>query len=227
MNYTQSPNFSVDAGTGHRFHDATLPIPTVWSSDDANQLIWSLMEVVLASGSAPKSFNRADPSSYGVLLTALKQLFQSRPGQVAFFGMTAAPSGWLKANGAAVSRTAYSELFAAIGTTFGIGDGATTFNLPDLRGRFPRGLDDGRGVDPGRSLGSDQGDAIRNIWGEFAAVQTGTWTSGAFTTAAGGQNGSDTGGEWRNFIRFDASRQVPTAAENRPTNVALLACIKY
>ena len=71
---------------------------------------------------------------------------------------TSLPTGWLKANGAAVSRTTYSNLFAAIGTTYGVGDGSTTFNIPDLRGEFIRGWDDGRGVDSGRTLGSWQDD---------------------------------------------------------------------
>ena len=77
-------------------------------------------------------------------------------GMVAHFATSAAPTGWLKANGAAISRTAYAALFAAIGTTFGVGDGFNTFNLPDLRGEFVRGLDDGRGVDSGRGLGTAQ-----------------------------------------------------------------------
>ena len=67
-----------------------------------------------------------------------------------------APSGYLLANGSAVSRTTYSALFSAIGTTWGIGDGSTTFNLPDARGQFLRGLDNGRGVDPSRALGTTQ-----------------------------------------------------------------------
>lgn len=57
-------------------------------------------------------------------------------GTVAHFAMNSAPSGWIKANGAAVSRTVYAELFAAIGTTYGVGNGSTTFNVPDLRGEF-------------------------------------------------------------------------------------------
>ncbi len=77
-------------------------------------------------------------------------------GQVGYFAMTSAPAGWLKANGAAVSRETYAALFAAIGTSFGVGDGSTTFNLPDLRGEFLRGWDDGRGVDNGRVFGSIQ-----------------------------------------------------------------------
>jgi microcystin-dependent protein len=66
--------------------------------------------------------------------------------------MAAAPSGWLKANGAGVNRTTYAALFAAIGTVYGVGDGTTTFNVPDLRGEFIRGLDDARGIDASRVL---------------------------------------------------------------------------
>ncbi|WP_390895807.1 tail fiber protein [Neisseria elongata] len=69
------------------------------------------------------------------------------------FAMQSAPTGWLKADGSAVSRTQYPVLFAAIGTTFGVGDGRTTFNLPDLRGEFVRGWGDSRGVDRGRAFG--------------------------------------------------------------------------
>lgn len=56
-------------------------------------------------------------------------------GTVVSYAGSAAPQGWLVADGSAVSRSTYSELFAAIGTTYGSGDGATTFNVPDLRGR--------------------------------------------------------------------------------------------
>lgn len=80
---------------------------------------------------------------------------EMRPaGESAFFAMATAPAGWLKENGAAYSRTAYAALFAAIGTTYGAGDGSTTFNVPDSRARFKRPLDEGKGLDPGRVIGS-------------------------------------------------------------------------
>ena len=72
------------------------------------------------------------------------------------------PSGYSLCDGGAISRTANPKLFAAIGTTYGAGDGSTTFNKPDLRGVVPRGLDDGRGLDTGRALGSYQADALLN-----------------------------------------------------------------
>lgn len=80
----------------------------------------------------------------------------SEVGKISMFARSTAPSGYLKCNGAAISRTTYAALFSAIGTTFGIGDGSTTFNIPDLRGEFIRGWDDARGVDTSRAFGSWQ-----------------------------------------------------------------------
>ena len=162
-------------------------------------------------------------------------------GAVLYFAGQTAPTGWLKANGAAVSRTAYAALFAAIGTTYGAGDGSTTFNLPDLRGEFMRGWDDGRGIDRGRAFGSAQGDAIRNITGEAKFGYDGDTVydhnAAASTSAIYYPNRkvqdtvnnmslfSNAANNWRPLV-FDASRAVPTADENRPRNIALLACIK-
>ncbi len=70
---------------------------------------------------------------------------------------TTTPLGFLPADGGAYSRTTYADLFSAIGTVFGVGDGSTTFNVPDLRGEFIRGFDNGRGVDSGRGFGTFQG----------------------------------------------------------------------
>ena len=57
-------------------------------------------------------------------------------GSIIMYGAATAPTGWLLCDGSAVSRTTYADLFAIIGTTFGVGNGSTTFNLPDLRDRF-------------------------------------------------------------------------------------------
>lgn len=62
-----------------------------------------------------------------------------QPGTITAFGGDTAPTGWLLCDGSAVSRTTYADLFAAIGTNYGTGDGSTTFNLPDLQQRFPLG----------------------------------------------------------------------------------------
>lgn len=75
-------------------------------------------------------------------------------GLVAYTAQSTPPAGWVARDGAALSRTVYAALFAAIGTTFGAGDGSTTFNVPDGRGEFDMGWDNGRGIDVGRAFGS-------------------------------------------------------------------------
>ena len=78
-------------------------------------------------------------------------------GAVFCVAVATIPTGYLECNGAAVSRTTYAALFSFIGTQYGTGNGSTTFNLPDLRGEFIRGFDNGRGIDSGRGIGSSQG----------------------------------------------------------------------
>jgi microcystin-dependent protein len=139
------------------------------------------------------------------------------PGAIMFFACNPAPTGWLKANGTAISRTVYWALFAAIGTTYGAGDGSTTFNIPDLRGEFPRGWDDGRGVDSGRGFGSVQGQDLQSHTHTMRNAATDNLNSGTFVktidyiTNTGTL--SDTG--------------ATGSAETRPRNIALLACIKF
>lgn len=78
-------------------------------------------------------------------------------GTMILFGGTSTPSGWFWCDGSAYSRTTYAALFAAIGTTWGVGDGSTTFNVPDLRGRAPIGVGQGSGL-TNRTLGSKLGE---------------------------------------------------------------------
>ncbi|MFC2714279.1 MAG: phage tail protein [Kingella denitrificans] len=171
------------------------------------------------------------------LLDASDLLGMVPSGAVLYFAGRTAPAGWLKANGAAVSRTAYAALFAAIGTTYGAGDGRTTFNLPDLRGEFLRGWDDGRGVDTGRALGSAQADAVRQHYHGIGYISPNN-DDGAFVvrnwTTAEQQNLQFINGNGNSAIRtLSASSNLSTtnaidesAGETRPRNVALLAIIK-
>lgn len=78
-------------------------------------------------------------------------------GTLSYFPDGSVPDGWLAANGAAVSRTTYSELFAKVGTTYGVGNGTTTFNLPDSRGRTLIGAGQGAGL-TNRALGATGGE---------------------------------------------------------------------
>lgn len=151
-----------------------------------------------------------------------------QPGTIAWFAASSAPGGFVKANGAALSRTAYAGLFAVIGTTYGAGDGSTTFNVPDLRGEFIRGFDDGRGVDTGRSIGTAQGDAMEN---HRHAQGTDGFNHGGYSASSSGTQTGATGyGDNTTSTPLpvlSGGSAVKTASENRPRNVALLACIKF
>lgn len=144
-------------------------------------------------------------------------------GEITWFARNTPPTGFIKANGAAVSRTTYSALFAAIGTTFGAGDGSTTFNVPDLRAEFIRGWDDSRGVDSGRAFGSTQTDAMQ---GHFHGGVISAITTSANFSAVGSQAGQVPANT--TAPTSDGTNGTPrTAAETRPRNVALLACIRF
>jgi microcystin-dependent protein len=113
---------------------------------------------------------------------------------------------------------------------WGLGDGVTTFNAPDLRGAFLRGMEGfGRGLDVGRSVGSFQRDAMQPITGSAGGTLPGA-ANGAFfyfgaatdSWSRGGGSGTATASR----VDFDSSRQVRTAAETRPVNVSLHYFIK-
>lgn len=148
-----------------------------------------------------------------------------QPGAILYLAHANAANGWLKCNGGAVSRTIYAALFANIGTTYGTGDGSTTFNLPELRGEFIRVLDDGRGVDPGRGLGSAQAQQMPQHTHSADPVGNGWYHD------APGLGIINIGGATLNINRSLATGNVATGpsvgTENRVRNVALPAYIKF
>jgi microcystin-dependent protein len=166
----------------------------------------------------------------GVPFDGTQDINATPAGAVQFFAMSTAPVGWLKANGAAVSRILYANLFAAIGTIFGAGDGKNTFNLPDLRGEFLRGWDDGRGVDSGRTLGLFQVDTVQRMTGEVGNITFNgdDYATGVFSRRLMShiQIGTITPLTGNFKITFDSAAVARTSAETRPRNTALLACIK-
>lgn len=171
---------------------------------------------------------------------------QFPPGTVISFAGSTAPEGWMICDGAAISRTDYAGLFAAIGTLWGIGNGSTTFNLPDLEGRFLRGADNGAAVDPdagtrvplgsgvANGVGSLQDDAIRNITGSMSSSSANNANavvdsaSGSFSVAGGTFQGVSNFAQGSKYkqVNFDASNQVPTASDNRPSNCSVNYIIK-
>jgi microcystin-dependent protein len=234
-------------------------------------------------------------------------------GMVMYFANATAPQGWFICDGSAKSRTTYVDLFNAIGTVYGTGNGSTTFNLPDFRGQFLRswatnttavavftgtinngsggagavltvttpptgtlrvgqvitggttaagttitaqltGTTGGAGTynvsgpiqlvasatltasvpDGGRTIGSSQYDAIRNLTGNITNISpiesaTPVEGTGVFvgSSSSGSNAGIGHGGNYGTTITMEANRQVPVANEVRPVNSSLLVCIKY
>lgn len=137
------------------------------------------------------------------------------PGIVQHFAANTAPAGWMKANGALVSRTTYAALYLAIGTVYGVGNGSTTFGLPDLRGEFLRGWDDARGIDVGRAIGTTQTQDMQ------PHTHNSQGTDGGVVGASTPVRGNGGGGAWT-YATTSAG-----TTETRPRNVAMLACIKF
>lgn len=156
-------------------------------------------------------------------------------GAIMDFAMSTPPDGWLECNGAAISRTTYANLFAAIGTTWGAGDGSTTFNVPNLRGTVRRSWDHGRGLDSGRAFASYQADnnkahthsGTTNANGNHRHSYTrpesqGFWASAiAGYTSAGGAYTSYAGDHSHSFETNSAG-----GSEATMKNYAVLTCIK-
>lgn len=144
------------------------------------------------------------------------------PGAVMAFARPTAPSGWLVCDGRAVSRATHATLFAAIGTLWGDGNGVDTFNLPDLRGEFLRGADQGRGADPGRTVGTAQAGRSNSLSAveNFAAGRQAAITlpaDGAWSVPVQRGEGVDP----PRGLRFRLS-----GGETRPRNAAVLWCIR-
>ena len=157
--------------------------------------------------------------------SALTGIVSAPTGSVIYSAANAAPTGFIKANGASISRTTYADLFAAIGTTYGAGDGSTTFLVPDLRSEFLRGWDDSRGVDVGRVFGSTQADQMEqhNHRESNPTIRQGYGFGGG---ALVGRSPADTIIGYLSTYIGDRGG-TSNSSENRPRNIALLACIKY
>ena len=171
-------------------------------------------------------------------------------GSIISYAANLPPVGCLECNGAEINRTTYNKLFNAIGTTFGSGNGSTTFKVPDLRGEFIRGWNHGFTNDPdanlrtnsgngttGDNIGTKQSWALENMtgsvnvssdYGERAKIdgQSGVLTyrdiGSVYNAGAGGFASNRTRG-----ITFNASLSAQTSTETRPRNIALMFCIKY
>jgi microcystin-dependent protein len=138
------------------------------------------------------------------------------PGSVMAFARQTAPDNWLACDGAEVSRETYADLFEAIGTEWGAGDGTTTFNLPDFRGYFLRGWAPSGGYDEGREWASYQGDQNKAHTHALAAVY--------YHGITGGSLDINSGGSYKSASKNTSS---DGGTEVRVKNKTVLYCIKY
>ena len=153
-------------------------------------------------------------------------------GMIAPFGMSSVPTGWLACDGSAVSRSTYADLFTAIGTTWGAGDGSGTFALPDLEGAFLRGV--GAHNTSNKADGSDFGDASRAV-GSFEndQMQGHKHASNACNDTSGGvfygeTSGTTVGSNDTGVPKTDGTNGTPRSGdETRPFNAGVKYCIKF
>jgi microcystin-dependent protein len=159
-------------------------------------------------------------------------------GSILAFGGTVAPTGYLLCDGSAVSRTTYADLFAVIGTAFGSGNGSTTFNLPDFRGRFLRGVDGGAGRDPDRATrtamnsGGNTADNVGSIQSQQYPSHAHTFTIGtnigAVANSFAASNASTPGdGTTLSGNATVTTTSSGTGTENRPLNASVNYIIKF
>lgn len=139
-----------------------------------------------------------------------------RPGFVDWFAGTTPPDGWLACNGGTVSRTLYAALFAAIGVTYGAGDGATTFTLPDLRDDFIRG------ASASRAVGTRASDTTRSHTHGYTEVG-----EVAYNQPYGPASGASEGNTAPQFGNINRTTAATGGAETAPRHVVLLPCIKW
>lgn len=154
------------------------------------------------------------------------------------------PSGYLYCNGQAVSRTTYAALFAVIGESFGEGNNSTTFNVPDMRGHFVRGMNDGSGNDPdaadrtAQTTGGNTGDNIGSVQTSTFTAHTHIQDSHTHSFSASEIIASTHRGGSSSSIRMDnitsqttggtvATNQNSGGNETRPININMAGIIKF
>ena len=242
-----SGSFGITVGKGQR--DNSSLVGEYTDVNYAAVYYWMKIEILEGNTYREVSYSQLPSSPYSEV--AHNAILFPAGIIVPFAGeVESIPAGWMLCDGSEVSRTDYANLYDAIGVCWGTGNGSTTFNLPDLRGMFLRGVSGETENDPdanervvlndnggntGNHVGSYQGDAIRNILGQHR-MTAGVYSSiydaidGAFY-ASDDHGGKFAGGNgWANasgIVHFDASRIVPTGSDNRPKNVYVNYIIKF
>ncbi len=168
-----------------------------------------IINAITAAGLTP------DDADLTQLAQAIKQ-FGTPIGSVLAYPIDDVPAHCLECNGAGISRATYPELFAVIGTTYGEGDGSTTFNVPDLRAEFIRGWDNSRGIDTGRAIGASQTESFASHRHDTAGRYPGSLGSDGVIPYCG-----QTGTQAVIYTSYEGG------TETRPRNIAMMFCIVY
>ena len=232
--------FGITVGKGER--DNSSIVQNYYDVKFSAIYYWLKIEILEGETYREVSYSQLPSSPYAEVAY---NAFAIPAGVIVPFGGEEVPFGWMLCDGAEVSRTEYANLYNAIGVCWGIGDGSTTFNLPDLRGLFLRGVSGDSGNDDdangrivlndnggntGNNVGSYQGDAIRNIIGRIKADDYNIVADGVFdhtSTQLNGRHLESQGDPDGHDLLFDASRVVPVGSDNRPKNAYVNYIIKY
>ena len=193
----------------------------------------NMTNVVIKNFSLKSVFCALDYAEFQQKIDELQEAIVARlpAGFVAAWPGNTPPDGWLVCNGSAVSRTTYADLFAAIGTTFGAGDGSTTFKLPDYQGDFLRGYLSGTSS----AIGTRQAEGLPNISGYISYLlmgEDGQKSDGALSTTLQVGNrliNAGTGSAWKqlNFSAKNSNAIYGANSHVTPRNNAVKWCIKY
>lgn len=177
-------------------------------------------DVLIGTGSG--TYNTISLDQLRDLLNVENGANKIPPGTIFIISGNTVPPGFLKANGAYLSKTIYENLYSAIGSLYG--STTSDFKLPDLRGYFPRFWDDGRGIDNGRTIGSTQSDSLI-AHNHIQGYGTNSNYGSRYGSASGSGVIEDGYGA---TLRYTSPYTSTTGeAETRPKNIALMAIIKY
>lgn len=205
-----------------------------WGSDTTIEDWWlnmiqdEIRNVVLAAGLTP---NKADNNQLSKAIDALitDAGLSVQTGSILWFAGDLIPAGYVECDGRAISRTQFNRLFLVLDTSFGVGDGATTFNVPDLRGRFVLGRDNMGGTSANRVLAA-QADTLGAGAGEdkvnltVAQLPSHTHTYSVASSAGGGMNFNDSGDGNLSSVTGSTGGNQPH--NNLPPFITLKAIIK-
>lgn len=228
-NYTSAPTYSDNS----KWH-ASLNLDGITSTEPSDLVEWPVTVVGASASStlaglvelatAAEIQAGTDTARVPTPKTLADAGGVTPVGSITMFSGSTAPAGHLLCQGQAVSRTTYARLYAVIGTTYGAGDGSTTFNIPNLKGRVPVGLDSGDSTFDVR--GETGGEKTVTLGYREIPVQKGarfTWGQGniGFNTQPQAYAGAPSGnglGTWQNDARYDADAANNFSSGGQPHN---------